>query len=102
MWSGHVVLLAGGIASRMRPLSQYIPKSLLPLRNQPLIVHYLDKFSALGAEQVTFVLEPLLGSMIELAVARGYQGKIWTKFLYQHRAEGRSTQAHLLHRQKRQ
>lgn len=32
MWHGHVVLLAGGIASRMQPLSQYIPKSLLPLK----------------------------------------------------------------------
>lgn len=89
MWDGHVVLLAGGVANRMLPLSQYIPKCLLPLRDRPLIIRYLEKLEYLGVRRVTLVLEPMLGSMIELAINRGYSGKIWLKFLYQDRCKGK-------------
>lgn len=89
MWNGHVVIPAAGIAARMSPLSRYIPKCLLPLGDRPLLVHHLEKLESLGVQHVTLVLEPMLGSMIELAVIRGYSGRMWVKFIYQDRSLGR-------------
>src|SRR3990167_1425959 len=88
MWTGHVVLLAGGRALRMRPLSQYVPKCLLPLGDRPIIIRHLERLESIGVQRVTIVLEPLMGSMVEFAITRGYQGKIWIKYLYQDGIKG--------------
>jgi len=33
----EALILAGGIAKRLRPIIDYIPKSLIPLNNIPII-----------------------------------------------------------------
>ena len=42
----EAIILAGGIAKRLRPITDYIPKSLIPLNNIPIIewqIRYLKK-----------------------------------------------------------
>ena len=39
-----VLILAGGKGSRMRRIGNYLPKALLPVYNQPLILDQLDSF----------------------------------------------------------
>ncbi|HEV8594513.1 MAG TPA: NDP-sugar synthase [Thermoplasmata archaeon] len=42
----QAVLIAGGLGTRLRPLTFSRPKALLPLVNRPLVLHVLDRLSA--------------------------------------------------------
>jgi MurNAc alpha-1-phosphate uridylyltransferase len=46
------MLLAAGLGTRMRPLSQDTPKPLLPLGGRRLLDHALDRLAAFGVEVV--------------------------------------------------
>ncbi len=46
------MILAAGRGERMRPLTDTMPKALLPLRGKPLIVHQLEKLAAAGLREV--------------------------------------------------
>ena len=49
------VILAGGQATRLRPLSPATPKPLVPLLNRPLLAHAFELMSTLGATDVAVV-----------------------------------------------
>ena len=46
------MLLAAGLGTRMRPLTDRTAKPLLPLGGKPLIDHALDRLAAAGVETV--------------------------------------------------
>lgn len=56
------IILAGGEGRRLRPLTDKLPKPMLPVMNQPLIVHI---FSLLKRHNIT-----------EIAICLGYKGEI--------------------------
>ena len=47
-----VFLLAGGLGTRLRPLTNHIPKCLVPVRGRPLIDYWFDLFDGLGVDEV--------------------------------------------------
>ena len=47
-----VVILAGGLATRMRPRTETIPKSLLEVAGEPFLAHQLRYLSGQGIEKV--------------------------------------------------
>ena len=54
--SGQVVILAGGLATRLKPLSQSIAKSMIPIRNYPFIVWQLKLLAKSGIHSVVLCL----------------------------------------------
>jgi NDP-sugar pyrophosphorylase family protein len=52
----QAVILAGGKGTRLRPITTDLPKPLVPIANQPLILHQLRHLAAAGIEDVTLAL----------------------------------------------
>jgi len=46
-----VVLMAGGIGERLKPLTDNIPKPLLPIGDKPIIEHNIDRLIRFGVDQ---------------------------------------------------
>lgn len=51
-----VVILAGGLATRLRPISIEIPKSLIDVKGEPFIAHQLRLLHAKGLRNVVICL----------------------------------------------
>lgn len=66
----QVVVLAGGLATRMRPETQQTPKSLLLVHGRPFVDWQLDRFAASGSRSVVMCVG-YLGEQIETHVKRG-------------------------------
>lgn len=53
------VILAGGLGSRLRPLSLKRPKPMIPLLDQPLLTHTLHRLEAAGVTEAVLTLKYL-------------------------------------------
>jgi NDP-sugar pyrophosphorylase family protein len=67
-----LALLAGGLATRMRPLTEKIPKSMLNVAGEPFIAHQLRLFRRRGISRVV-ICAGFLGEMIKAYVGDGEQ-----------------------------
>jgi MurNAc alpha-1-phosphate uridylyltransferase len=66
------MLLAAGLGSRMRPLTDHTPKPLLPVAGKPLLAWHLEKLAAAGFVDVVINCA-WLGEQIEQFVGDGAQ-----------------------------
>lgn len=55
----NVFLLAGGLGTRLRPLTDHIPKCLVPVKGRPLIDYWFDLFERLDVDNVLINLHHL-------------------------------------------
>ena len=62
------MVLAAGQGTRMRPLSESVPKPLLPLAGKPLLAHILDRLEEAGVERAV-VNAHHLAEQVEAACA---------------------------------
>ncbi len=67
-----VVILAGGLATRLRPMTQSIPKSLILINGEPFINHQLRLLYQRGIREVLLCVG-YLGEMIQKDVGNGQQ-----------------------------
>jgi NDP-sugar pyrophosphorylase family protein len=65
-----VAILAGGLATRLRPISETVPKSLLNVRGKPFIEHQLRMLHSRGITEVVLCVGHL-GWQIEEAIGNG-------------------------------
>jgi NDP-sugar pyrophosphorylase family protein len=69
-----VAILAGGLATRLRPLTDQVPKSLLTVAGRPFIFHQLDLLRRQGIERVVLCLAHMgeqIRAAVDAAVAPG-------------------------------
>jgi N-acetyl-alpha-D-muramate 1-phosphate uridylyltransferase len=65
-----VAILAGGLASRLYPLTRHTPKSLVPVAGRPFVFHQLELLRGQGIRRVLLCVGHL-GEQIESAVGDG-------------------------------
>jgi len=51
-----VAILAGGLATRLRPISEKIPKSLVPVAGKPFLAHQLEMLYARGIRRAVLCI----------------------------------------------
>ena len=59
-----VAILAGGLATRLRPITEKIPKSLVPVAGRPFLAHQLEMLHARGIRHAILCIG-YLGEMIQ-------------------------------------
>jgi NDP-sugar pyrophosphorylase family protein len=65
-----VAILAGGLATRLRPITETIPKALVPVAGRPFLAHQLDLLARQGFTRVVLCVGHL-GEQIEAAFGDG-------------------------------
>lgn len=65
-----VAILAGGLATRLRPLAEKYPKALIDVAGKPFIVHQLELLRRNGLSRVV-ICAGYLGEMIQEALGDG-------------------------------
>jgi NDP-sugar pyrophosphorylase family protein len=65
-----VAILAGGVAMRLRPITETIPKSLVEVAGRPFVFHQLEWLRKEGAERVVLCIG-YLGEKIRAALGDG-------------------------------
>jgi NDP-sugar pyrophosphorylase family protein len=46
------IILAGGLGTRLKPLTDHIPKPLIPIGNKPLLQHIIENLKKYGVKEV--------------------------------------------------
>lgn len=65
-----VAILAGGLATRLRPIAERIPKALLDVAGKPFVIRQLDYLRRQGIKRVVLCIG-YLGEQVETVVGNG-------------------------------
>lgn len=82
------MILAAGRGERMRPLTDTIPKPLIPVAGKPLIVHHLERLAQQGFQDVVINVS-YLAEQIQTALGDGQQWGV--NILYSYEAQALET-----------
>lgn len=66
------MILAAGRGERLRPLTDTLPKPLIPVRGKPLIVWHLERLAAAGFRDIVINVSHL-GTLVETALGDGHR-----------------------------
>lgn len=76
-----IAILAGGLATRMRPLTERVPKVLLEVAGRPFAEHQLRLLRDSGVTEVVFCVG-YLGEMVEEALGDGSRFGVSIRYSY--------------------
>ncbi len=76
----EAVLMAGGEGSRLNPITNTVPKSLLKIGNKPILEHNIDRLIQYGIDTVTIAINHL-GEQIVNYFGNGEDKKIKINYL---------------------
>jgi MurNAc alpha-1-phosphate uridylyltransferase len=68
----QAMILAAGLGTRMRPLTDHCPKPLLDVAGKPLVVRHIERLAEAGFRDIV-INTAHLGHMIEAALGSGEQ-----------------------------
>jgi len=69
----HAIILAAGLGTRLKPVTDHLPKCLTEVNKAPILFNTLENLSELGVRHCT-VVTGYLGDKIETAAGSGYKG----------------------------
>jgi N-acetyl-alpha-D-muramate 1-phosphate uridylyltransferase len=76
-----VAILAGGVAQRLRPITETIPKALVEVAGRPFAEHQLDWLRQQGVARVVFLVG-YRGEMIREAVGDGARWDLRIEYVF--------------------
>ena len=76
-----VAILAGGLATRLRPLTEQIPKSLVDVAGKPFVVRQLELLGSRGVRRVVLCVGHL-GEMVEREIGSGARWGIDVRYSF--------------------
>jgi len=76
-----VAILAGGLATRLRPLTETIPKSLVEIGGRPFVEYQIELLRAHGLTEIV-LLVGYLGEQIEAALGDGSRYDVRLRYAY--------------------
>lgn len=82
------LVLCAGRATRLRPLSHTIPKSVIPLANRPILHHILDQITTAGITEIGIVISPETEGPLRTAAGDGSQWGARITYILQHPPKG--------------
>ncbi len=65
------LVLAAGKGTRLKPLTNTVPKHILPVGSKPILFHVLDYIKEAGIKDIGIVVSPDSGPYIEEAIGTG-------------------------------
>lgn len=74
-------ILCGGLATRLRPLTEKIPKSMIPIRGEPFIAYQLRLLESKGIRRV-ILCTGFLGESIEDFVGNGSRFRLEISYAF--------------------
>jgi glucose-1-phosphate thymidylyltransferase len=77
------LILAAGKGTRLRPLTNTVPKHLLPVGNKLILFHVLDYIKEAGIRDIGIVVSPDSGPYIEEALGTGSEWRSKVTFIAQ-------------------
>ena len=72
----NALLLAAGLGTRLRPLTDRMPKCLVPIRGKPLLGYWLDMLLSNGIREVLINTHHLAGMVEGFCAASGWSQRI--------------------------
>ena len=82
-----MVIMAGGLGTRLRPYTEKCPKSLLPVAGKPMLEHIIERARADGFENFVLAIHHL-GKMIEEYFGDGRRCQVNIDYLREERPLG--------------
>ena len=101
MSSAKGMILAGGMSTRLYPLTKQVPKPLVPVAGEPITAHVMRWLNSFGYTDLAMNVH-YLADKIEATLGDGSQYGVTLNYLARRRADGqrrrRQAAAGVLHR----
>ena len=82
----RALLLAAGMGTRLRPLTENVPKCLVPIKGQPLLGLWLDRLTQAGIGPLLINTHYLAGQVVAFIDASPYRDQV--KLVNEHELRG--------------
>lgn len=92
VYEGHravieAIVLCAGLATRLKPLSDYVPKCLVRVSGKPILGHILDQLTKAGITQIAINIHTFPSEVVSYAT-KNYPNLVFT-FFYEPKPVGR-------------